>query len=77
MRRRRWLGRGELCRLTLEINGAGLVGVDLVDHVLEFAVGWVLAERAHDLAELFGCNFTFIEPKVTGQSIGVTGHYFK
>jgi hypothetical protein len=39
---------------TGEINGAVVVGVDLVDHVLELRLAGVLAEGAHDGAELLG-----------------------
>lgn len=35
-------------RLTREINGAVVVGVHLVDHVLKLRLAGVLAERAHD-----------------------------
>jgi hypothetical protein len=37
---------------TREINGAVIVGVDLVDHVLELRLGRVLAKRSHDGAQL-------------------------
>merc|ERR1719181_1347302 len=37
-----------------EVNGAVAVGIDLVDHVLQLRLGRVLAERAHDGAELLG-----------------------
>ena len=37
-----------------EVNGAVAVGVDLVDHVLELSLSRVLAEGAHDGAELLG-----------------------
>ncbi len=38
---------------TGEINGAVVVGVDFIDHVLQFRFGRVLAEGAHDGAEFF------------------------
>ena len=37
-----------------EVDGAGAVDIDLVDHVLELGLGRVLAEGAHDGAELLG-----------------------
>lgn len=37
-----------------EVNGAVVVGVDLVDHVLQLGFRRVLAQRAHHGAELFG-----------------------
>jgi len=51
---------GKPAALTTKVNGARLVGVNLIDHVLEFAIGWVLAERAHDLAEFFGRDFAYM-----------------
>lgn len=38
--------------LTLEVDGAVLVDVDLVDHVLELAIGGVQTEGTHDCPEL-------------------------
>ena len=37
-----------------EVDRAVSVGVDLVDHVLQLGLGRVLAEGAHDSAELLG-----------------------
>ena len=37
-----------------EVDGAGAVDIDLVDHVLELGLGRVLAEGAHDGAKLLG-----------------------
>lgn len=37
-----------------EVDGAVAVGVDLVNHVLQLALGGVLAKRAHDGAQLLG-----------------------
>jgi len=37
-----------------EVNGAGAVDIDLVDHVLELGLSRVLAEGAHDGAKLLG-----------------------
>lgn len=39
---------------TWEINGAVVVGIDLVDHVLEFGLAGILAERPHDGTQLLG-----------------------
>ena len=36
-----------------EVNRAVAVCVDLVDHVLQFGLGRVLTQRAHDSAQLF------------------------
>ena len=49
-----WQGRGR----TREVDGAVVVGIDLVDHVLELRLAGVLAERAHDSAELLGGDLT-------------------
>ena len=38
---------------TWEVNGAVVVGIDFVDHILQFGLGGVLAEGAHDCAEFF------------------------
>lgn len=46
---------------TREVNGAVVVGIDLVDHVLELRLAGVLAERAHDSAELLGGDLTCSE----------------
>ena len=40
-----WTGRE---RRTWEVNGAVVVGIDLVDHVLELRLAGILAERAHN-----------------------------
>jgi len=37
-----------------EVDGAVVVGVDLVNHVLKLRLGGVLAQRAHDGTELLG-----------------------
>merc|ERR1719389_794181 len=37
-----------------EVDGAGAIGIDLVDHVLELSLGGVLAEGAHDSSKLLG-----------------------
>lgn len=43
---------------TREVDGAVVVGIDLVDHVLELRLAGVLAERAHYGAELLGGDLT-------------------
>jgi hypothetical protein len=53
---RRSTGRGVRTR---EVNGAVVVGVDLVNHVLELRLAGVLAERAHDGAEFLGGDLTW------------------
>lgn len=44
---------------TREINGAVVVGVNLVDHVLQLGLGGVLAQRAHDSAQLLGGDLAY------------------
>mmetsp|Transcript_5947 Transcript_5947/g.11629 ORF Transcript_5947/g.11629 Transcript_5947/m.11629 type:complete len:244 (-) Transcript_5947:7-738(-) len=41
-----------------EVNGSVAVSINLVDHVNELSLSWVLAKRAHDGAELLGGNRT-------------------
>jgi len=41
-----------------KVDGAIVVSVNLVDHVLKLGLGGVLAERAHDGAELLGGDLT-------------------
>jgi hypothetical protein len=43
---------------TREVNSAVVVSVHLVDHVLELRLAGVLAERAHDSAQLLGGDLT-------------------
>lgn len=45
------------CR-TWEVNGAVVVGINLVDHVLKLRLRRVLAKRAHDSTELLGGNLS-------------------
>lgn len=47
-----------LCH-TREIDCAVVVSVDLVDHVLQFGFGGVLAEGTHDGAQFLGCDLTY------------------
>jgi hypothetical protein len=51
---RRW----SRIRLTREVDGSVVVSVHLVDHVLELRLAGVLAERAHDGAQLLGGDLT-------------------
>lgn len=44
---------------TREVNGAVVVGIDLVDHVLQLRLRGVLAERAHDGAQLLGGDLSY------------------
>lgn len=44
---------------TRKVNGAVVVGVDLVDHVLKLGLGGVLAEGAHDGAQLLGGDLSY------------------
>lgn len=39
---------------TREIDGAVVVGVNLIDHILQFRLGRVLAQRSHHRSQLFG-----------------------
>lgn len=39
---------------TREVDGAIVVGVHLVDHILQLRLAGVLAERAHDGAQFLG-----------------------
>lgn len=44
---------------TGKVDGAVVVGIDLVDHVLQLGLGGVLAKRAHDGAELLGGDLAY------------------
>jgi hypothetical protein len=44
---------------TGKVNRAIVVGVNLVDHVLELGLAGVLAEGAHDGAQLLGGDLTY------------------
>lgn len=55
-----WPGRiGKVAQPTREINGAVVVGIDLVDHILKLRLRGVLAEGAHDGAELLGGDLAY------------------
>ena len=44
---------------TREVNGAVVVGIDLVDHVLKLRLGGVLAQGPHDSPQLLGGDLTW------------------
>lgn len=48
--------RGEM--FTIKVDGAVLVDVDLVYHVLQLGVARAQAQLSHDLAELGGSDIT-------------------
>src|ERR1700759_2635249 len=51
--------RGEIGQThTWEVDCAIVVGINLIDHVLQFRLAWVLAERAHDCAQLLCSDLT-------------------
>ena len=53
-----WIARLHLASHKVEelwkVDRAIAVSIDLINHVLQFCLGWVLAERPHDGAKLFG-----------------------
>ena len=56
-------------RRTREVDGAVVVGIDLVDHILKLRLAGVLAERAHDCAEFLSGNLACdAESSVIGSS---------
>jgi hypothetical protein len=57
---------------TREVDGAVVVRVHLVDHVLQLRLAGVLAERAHDGPELFGGDLP-IAVLVLRRSVRVAG----
>ena len=44
---------------TRKVDGAIVVGVDLVDHVLQLRLGRVLTEGPHDSTELLGSDLSY------------------
>lgn len=52
-------------RLTGEVDGAVVVSVDLVDHVLKLRLAGVLAEGSHDSAQLLGGDLSCRESCVS------------
>lgn len=51
---------------TREVNGAVVVGVNLVDHILQLRLGGVLAQRAHDGAKLLGGDLSYWKNCILG-----------
>lgn len=39
---------------TIEFDASGMVGIDLVDHILKFCLSGILTELSHDHTELIG-----------------------
>lgn len=50
-------------RLTVKVHGSGPVGVDLVDHLVQFFVGHVVVQLGQYLPQHFGCYVTVSCPK--------------
>ena len=46
---------------TWEVDGAIVVGIYLVDHVLELRLARVLAEGPHDSAQFLGCDLACVQ----------------
>lgn len=51
--------KGRASGRTREVNGAIVVGVDLVNHILQLRLGRVLAKGPHDRAELLGGDLSY------------------
>jgi hypothetical protein len=47
---------------TWEINRAIVVGVNFIDHVLQFRFRRILAKRSHDSAQLLGSDLSCVSP---------------
>lgn len=45
-------------RPTREIDGAVVVRINLIDHVLELGLGRILSQASHDGSQLLGCDLT-------------------
>ena len=45
---------------TWEIDGAIVISVNLVNHILQFGFGRVLAKGSHNSAQLLGGNLSWI-----------------
>lgn len=54
VRKRPWLCEIIMSWHTREINSAVVVGINLVNHVLQLGLGRVLSQRAHDSAQFLG-----------------------
>merc|ERR1712117_338101 len=52
-----------------EINGSVTISIDLIDHILELSLSWVLSERSHDSSELFGGDGTITVLIEEGESL--------
>jgi hypothetical protein len=62
---------------TWEVDCAIVVSVDLVDHVLEFGLRWILSKGSHDGTEFLGGDLSCNRLLVKGQSCrecGVVGN---
>lgn len=51
--------KGRASERTREVNGAVVVGVDLVNHILQLGLGRVLTQGPHDRAELLGGDLSY------------------
>ena len=59
-------------RRTREVDGAIVVGVNLVDHVLKLGLGRVLAEGAHNSTKLLGGDLAWIDTLVADVMVNVS-----
>lgn len=50
---------GRISGRTREVNGAVVVSVDLVNHILQLRLGRVLSQGSHDRAELLGGDLSY------------------
>jgi len=57
-----------------EIDGTVVIGIDLVDHILQLRLGGVLAEGAHDGAKLLGGDFSIAILVKEGEGLLVLGN---
>jgi len=60
-----------------EVNGAVAISVNLVDHVLEFSFGGVLAEGSHDGSEFLGGDGTIAVLVEQGEGLLEFGNLFQ
>lgn len=63
-----------LCAHTREVNGAIVVSIHLVDHVLKLRLGRILAERSHDSPKLLGGNLTWGGGGGVGEMVSARDH---
>lgn len=47
--------------LTREVDGAVVVGINLVNHILKLRLGGVLAKGSHDGTQLLGSDLTYYD----------------